>query len=1086
MIIDDLQSGGDEHRATSSARLRWARGEFRLEVTMPTELAPGRPDASPFLCVALLLAMRLGEHIDVRGPVSAAMLERAPAIVDLYSSWDRSLFRTRVRAEEGLDPAPRAGGTGCFLSRGVDSLYSASTPREGRPAITHVVFCDRLEPMHSEGVRAEEQRIAGEVAERLGRPLVPIETNIRDLTTPLVHNWEDMVGAALAFLGTAMSGGFGHVVIPSSDGPRTIGPVGTSPLLDPLFSTAEVELEYDTPGTRTEKVAWLARERPDLLPYLKVCFFEDRVDNCGRCSKCLLTMLALEAAGALDRASAFAPEIDREALGEVRIRGSQPEVEYREVEKALRASGKDELAALVTSGLERAAAATVDPRVPADSPNFRKRADMSVRRERAKPFGAPRTTVMTPSYEAETTLRGAVDSVLSQTVGDLELVVVDDGSTVPVAEVLEDIHDPRLRIITHSGNRGLSAARNTALAAARAPLVSQLDADDLWEPDYLESVLPRLDDPRVGLVYANCTILGHPTGLEDYIGDPSVHPMDRFPKIAEQNPVPSPTVTMRADAARAVGGYATWLRQCEDYHLYMKLAHAGWRFAYVHERLARYRWPEPGRGMSFDARRHEAWEHAMFGSFALRHPRTPGPRRQTRVRVRRELDRVRAVARRRVPRPHGGRPRLLVEPGSYAMLNLGDVAMLQVCVERLRDLWPGASIGVLTEAPTRLAEHCPDVEPVPVSGQHEWFGRRWEGGDFWPLVPEPRRRGAERLAARVAGRSRHAARAALRAELLAREPASDELRSFAGWLLSADGVVVSGRGGTTDVFLDDGLEVLRVLRTAIALGIPTAMFGQGLGPLQDVRLRALARQVLPRLDVLAVRERRAAVPLLEGLGVGAERVLVGGDDALELAQRLSPNGAARDAIGVGLRLSTYAGVSDGTALTVGRVVQDAAARHGSELRLVPVSLYPDEADARSFADILGRDGDEVTTPAQAVRQAGACRVVVAGSYHAAVFALAQGVPVVALSGAPYYDAKLAGLADLFPGGCRVVSAHDGELGARLAAALEESWETADALAPELVTAAGRQIAASREGYARFSGPVSRRVRAAASLSRRPA
>src|SRR6185436_14598630 len=149
MIIDDLQSGGDEHRATSSARLRWARGEFRLEVTMPTELAPGRPDASPFLCVALLLAMRLGEHVDVRGPVSAPLLERAPAIVDLYSSWDRSLFGARVRAEEELDPAPRAGGTACFLSRGVDSLYSASTPREGRPAITHVVFCDRLEPMHS-------------------------------------------------------------------------------------------------------------------------------------------------------------------------------------------------------------------------------------------------------------------------------------------------------------------------------------------------------------------------------------------------------------------------------------------------------------------------------------------------------------------------------------------------------------------------------------------------------------------------------------------------------------------------------------------------------------------------------------------------------------------------------------------------------------------------------------------------------------------------------------------------------------------------------------------------------------------------
>jgi len=420
------------------------------------------------------------------------------------------------------------------------------------------------------------------------------------------------------------------------------------------------------------------------------------------------------------------------------------------------------------------------------------------------------------------------------------------------------------------------------------------------------------------------------------------------------------------------------------------------------------------------------------------------------------------------------------------MLNLGDIAMLQVCVERLRGLWPEASIGVLTEAPDRLAEHCPGVEPVPVSGQHEWFERRWEGGDFWPLVAGPRRSGVERMAERLAARSRHAAKATLRAELLAREPASDELRSFAGWLLSADGVVVSGRGGTTDVFLDDGMEVLEVLRSAIALGIPTAMFGQGIGPMDDERMRALARDVLPRVDVLAVRERRAAVPLLEELGVGAERVLVGGDDALELAHRLSPNGAPRDAIGVGLRLSPYSGVTDETARIVGDVVRDAAARHGSELRPVPVSLYPHEADAHSFAEILGQGGGEVTTPAQAVRQAGGCRVVVAGSYHAAVFALAQGVPVVALSAAPYYDAKLAGLADLFAGGCRVVSVDDPDFASHLAAALDESWEAAEELAPELVAAAGRQIAASREGYARFSGPVSRRVRAAAALSRRPA
>jgi cellulose synthase/poly-beta-1,6-N-acetylglucosamine synthase-like glycosyltransferase len=243
---------------------------------------------------------------------------------------------------------------------------------------------------------------------------------------------------------------------------------------------------------------------------------------------------------------------------------------------------------------------------------------------------------MMPAFNAGATLGEAVASVLGQTVSELELIVVDDASEVPVREALAGVRDPRLRIIGHRRNRGSAAARNTALAAARAPLVSQLDADDAWEPDYLESILPCFDDPRVGLAYCNATIVEHPTGHDDYIGDPSVHPMFAFPKIAEQNPIPSLTATMRTDAVRAVGGYAWWLRSTEDYHLYMKLARAGWRFAYVHRRLARYRWPSPQRGKSYAPRRHELWSLAMWASFVARHPLTPGPRRQLRTRLARE------------------------------------------------------------------------------------------------------------------------------------------------------------------------------------------------------------------------------------------------------------------------------------------------------------------------------------------------------------------------------------------------------------------------------------------------------------------
>ena len=252
----------------------------------------------------------------------------------------------------------------------------------------------------------------------------------------------------------------------------------------------------------------------------------------------------------------------------------------------------------------------------------------------------PRTSVLMPALNSDATIREAVESVLAQTAGDLELLIVDNASDTPVAETLAGLDDPRVRILRCERNLGVGGGRNAALAAARAPLVSQLDSDDLWEPDYLEHILPLFEDPAVGLAYSNALILEHPTGHTDYIGDPSVHPMYGFPKIAEQNPIPCPTATMRAGAARAVGGWAGWLGMCEDYHMYLRLARAGWRFAYVHRQLARYRWPQPHRGMTYAKVPQQRWELALFAHFVALHPLTPGPRRQVRSRSRRELRRV--------------------------------------------------------------------------------------------------------------------------------------------------------------------------------------------------------------------------------------------------------------------------------------------------------------------------------------------------------------------------------------------------------------------------------------------------------------
>lgn len=230
-----------------------------------------------------------------------------------------------------------------------------------------------------------------------------------------------------------------------------------------------------------------------------------------------------------------------------------------------------------------------------------------------------------PAYNAGDTLGGAVESALGQTVGDLEVVVVDDGSETPAAEVLADVRDPRLRVVRHERNRGLSAARNTALDATRTALLSQLDADDTWAPEYLEAVLPCFDDPDVGLAYTDAQIVHGDGSLEPYLTSHLDHPVDRFPELTEINPIAALTVTMRTAAVRSAGGYASWLWGGQDYHLYLKLAAAGWRFAYVDRPLALYRWPDDFGGMSSDSRKVVLNDLKLFGAFKLRHPLIPGP-----------------------------------------------------------------------------------------------------------------------------------------------------------------------------------------------------------------------------------------------------------------------------------------------------------------------------------------------------------------------------------------------------------------------------------------------------------------------------
>jgi succinoglycan biosynthesis protein ExoO len=100
-------------------------------------------------------------------------------------------------------------------------------------------------------------------------------------------------------------------------------------------------------------------------------------------------------------------------------------------------------------------------------------------------------SVLVPAYNAASSIESAIQSALSQTMPDLEIVVVDDGSTDDTRSVVEDLarNDPRVRVIVHEENRGTSRAVNLAIDSARGAWVSQLDADDRWLPQRLERLL---------------------------------------------------------------------------------------------------------------------------------------------------------------------------------------------------------------------------------------------------------------------------------------------------------------------------------------------------------------------------------------------------------------------------------------------------------------------------------------------------------------------------------------------------------------------------------------------------------------------
>lgn len=225
----------------------------------------------------------------------------------------------------------------------------------------------------------------------------------------------------------------------------------------------------------------------------------------------------------------------------------------------------------------------------------------------------PRVSVVVPTYNRGGLLVEAVESALAQTFGDLEVLVVDDGSDDGSADAVAELRDPRVVVLT-LGHSGIPAvARNAALARARGEYVAFLDSDDVWHPDKLSHQVPVLDDhAAVGLVCSNARVIGE-NGDEIrtlYLRPEQGASGNVLGALLEVNFVIVSSALARRKLVEETGCFTQdpTLRGVEDYDLWLRLGSVA-EIAFLPEPLLDYR--EHGGGLRLGVPRATYWNSLL-------------------------------------------------------------------------------------------------------------------------------------------------------------------------------------------------------------------------------------------------------------------------------------------------------------------------------------------------------------------------------------------------------------------------------------------------------------------------------------------
>ncbi|MGP5318967.1 hypothetical protein ACTXMB_09820 [Arthrobacter rhombi] len=337
-----LHDGGD---VVVSARISGITPAGTMRFRLPAMYAPSKEAmADAMLPAGLLLAMATGQTLELQAPVSKLLLKNSYTVQDIFSSWHpKKMKRVQVLAPRRTSQPKQASKLALStFTGGVDSFYTLDKNAE---EISSVLF------VHGFDVKLKDVELRARMSAHLkaasntaGKTLIEGSSNIRRFLNPHL-TWSKIAhGAVITSFVMLLSSHHDRFYFPASYSYADLYPWGSHPLVDPLWSTEYLNVIHDgAEASRVDKTLKIA-ENPSAQRHLRICFQKKGEYNCGVCSKCIRTKIALSLAGVLERFETLDNTIDLDALRQLGIKSESDRIFAQENLDFARQQSRDDIA----------------------------------------------------------------------------------------------------------------------------------------------------------------------------------------------------------------------------------------------------------------------------------------------------------------------------------------------------------------------------------------------------------------------------------------------------------------------------------------------------------------------------------------------------------------------------------------------------------------------------------------------------------------------------------------------------------------------------------------------------------------------